>query len=117
VERGRIARALHDEALQTLTNALALVIKARPASPDAGLADQLVPALTHVGEQLRSAIYDLRLRGEQPFPQLLEELVEVHREMAVDCEIELDWGDGVPTGSVGASGVEVLRIVGEALTN
>jgi glucose-6-phosphate-specific signal transduction histidine kinase len=30
------------------------------------------------------------------------------RAMAVDCEIELDLGDGVPTAWIGAAGVEVL---------
>jgi signal transduction histidine kinase len=37
--------------------------------------------------------------------------------MLVDCEIELELGDGIPTGSLAATGVEALRIVGEALTN
>jgi len=115
-ERSRIARALHDQALRTLTDALALAIMAG-ASPGSETAGQLVPALTRVGEELRSAIYDLRLAADQPFPQLLGELVEVHREMAIDCEIELHRDDGVATGSLGAAGVEALRIVGEALTN
>jgi DNA-binding NarL/FixJ family response regulator len=32
-------------------------------------------------------------------------------------EIELDVGDGTPAGPLGATGIEVLRILGEALTN
>jgi len=72
-----------------------------------------------VGEQLRAAIYDLRLGGEQrtPFPQLLESLVAVHRAIAVDPEIELDLRGGIPAGPLGATGTETLRILGEALTN
>ncbi len=118
-EHGRTARAMHDEALQTLANALALAVQIRSASPDSGPATQLVPVLQLVGQQLRSAIYDLGLGGEQskPFPALLEELMGVHREMAADYAIELELGDGVPTGSLGARGVEVLRIIGEALSN
>jgi len=36
---------------------------------------------------------------------------------AVDCEIELDVRPGLPAGPLGATGIEVLRILGEALTN
>jgi PAS domain S-box-containing protein len=118
-ERSRIARALHDQALQPLADALVLAMAAREASPESGPAGQVVAALQRVGEELRAAIYDLRSNVEQndPFPELLEELVGVQRKLAVDSEIELDLGDGVPTGPLGAAGVEVLRIVGEALTN
>jgi PAS domain S-box-containing protein len=119
-ERSRIARALHDEALQLLADALMLAIAARSGSPDSGPAGQLVTVLQRVGEQVRGAIYDLRLGVEQDrsFPALLGELVGVQREMAVECDIELDMGEGVaPLGPLGAGGIEVLRILGEALTN
>ena len=43
--------------------------------------------------------------------------MDKHRAMVGDCEIQLEIGDGVPVGSLGVKGVEVLRIVGEALTN
>jgi PAS domain S-box-containing protein len=117
-ERTRIARALHDEALQGLADALVLATGA-PGTPDSRPNDQLVSALRRVGEQLRGAIYDLRLGGEEhkSFPELLEELVEVQRETAAGGEIVLDMGDGVPTGSLGDTGLDVLRIIGEALTN
>jgi signal transduction histidine kinase len=77
-----------------------------------------VPTLTGVGQQLRAAIYDLRLPGEEhkPFPELLGSLVALHRTMAGDSEIELEVR-GDPAGTMGTSGVELLRIVGEALTN
>jgi signal transduction histidine kinase len=35
----------------------------------------------------------------------------------VEYEIQLQVGDGVPTGSLGPPGIEVLRILGGALTN
>jgi signal transduction histidine kinase len=68
---------------------------------------------------LRSAIYDLRLQSEEhtPFAQLLERLVDEHRAMMGDGEIELEVGEGIPAGSLGVKGLEVLRLLGEALTN
>src|SRR3954451_11866683 len=115
-ERRRIARDLHDEALQNLTHALAPAGGARGAGAPP---DELSAALKGVGEQLRAAIYDLRLGGEQrtPFPQLVDSLVAVHRAIAVDPEIELDLRGGIPAGPLGATGTETLRILGEALTN
>jgi anti-anti-sigma regulatory factor len=52
---------------------------------------------------LRAAIYDLRLGAEEhkPFPELLEQFVEVHRSMAGNSEIELEIAAGIPTGSLG----------------
>jgi hypothetical protein len=46
---------------------------------------------------LRGAIYDLRLEGEHDllFPELLEALVELHREMAPESDIALEVHDGV----------------------
>jgi PAS domain S-box-containing protein len=118
-ERSRIARALHDEALSGLADALALAVATRRAPPESAPSSQLVAVLRRVGQQLRGAIYDLRQEEElqAPFPGLLEQLVAAHRARAVDCEIELEMRPRTPTGSLGATGVEVVRIVGEALTN
>jgi signal transduction histidine kinase len=118
-ERGRIARALHDEALQGLSAAIALAAAANRPPSESRLAGQLLPSLRRVGEQLRFAIYDLRIESEEhaPFVELVGQLVDAHRALAGDCEIELEIGEGVPSDSLGARGTEVLLIVGEALTN
>jgi DNA-binding NarL/FixJ family response regulator/two-component sensor histidine kinase len=121
-ERRRIARDLHDDALQDLAYALAeadLPLSAPDGSEAAQRLSRLVPALRRVGEQLRGAVYDLRLAGDEArtFRDLLEALVDVHRAMAPACQIVLDLEDGPWPGSLGRTGTEVLRIVGEALTN
>jgi PAS domain S-box-containing protein len=118
-ERSRIARDLHDDALQELTDALVRAERGRSAGLGPDAAQQLVSTLKRVGRQLRGAIYDLRLSDDvrRPFPEALAALVDVHRAMAVECELDLDVAWEPPTDPVGHRGVEVLRIVGEALTN
>jgi signal transduction histidine kinase len=118
-ERGRIARALHDQALQGLSGAIALTAVADRPPAESGLAGQLLPVLRRISEQLRFAIYDLRIESEAhvPFAELVEQLVDEHRAAVGDCSIELDIGEGVPSQSLGGTGTEVLRILGEALAN
>jgi len=121
-ERSRIARDLHDEALQDLAHAMsqAQLARAKLQEPElVGRMRRLSAALGRVEYQVRAAIYDLRLEEQQdrPFAELLESLVELHRTMAPDCDIRLDMGGGILSGPLGATGTELLRIVGEALTN
>jgi CheY-like chemotaxis protein len=88
----------------------------RWTQPDA--ADRLGSTLRHIGEQLRAAIYDLCLTDDtRPFPEALRALVDVQRALAVDSEIDLDIAGETAIGVLGNRGSEVLRIVGEALTN
>ena len=121
-ERSRIARDIHDEVLQDLSGALveARQLQSISESPEsARRLVRLVATLDRIGQQLRGAIYDLRLEGEQDelFPKLLESLVELHRGMAPECHIALEVHDGVLSGPLGERGRQLLRILGEALTN
>ena len=121
-ERSRIARDLHDEALQDLSGALVEAQQVRSISEEpepASRLGRLVATLKRVGQQLRGVIYDLRLEGEQvrPFSELLESLVELHRGMAPDSNIHLELADGGLESPLGKTSREALRIVGEALTN
>jgi PAS domain S-box-containing protein len=121
-ERSRIARDLHDEALQNLSSAVVEAEQVRSISegPEpASRLGRLIATLKRIGQQLRGAIYDLRLEGEQdrPFSELLESLVELHRGMAPDSNIHLELAAWVLERPLGTTSREVLRIVGEALTN
>jgi PAS domain S-box-containing protein len=118
-ERRRLARDLHDEALQELTYALTLAQAGRTDPTGPAVPDQLVSALKRVGQQLRGAIYDLRLEEQEDraFPQLLTALVALHGALAEDCELVLDVRAGLPGDPLGRRGSEILRLVGEALTN
>lgn len=109
-ESRRLARALHDETLEELGIALA---RAAAHGGDEGLVD----ALQRVGEQIRAAIHDLRLGDGQdrPFPTLVEELAQHHRARMPDCAVDVvcDLHVRLPSDMR----TEVLRILGEAITN
>jgi PAS domain S-box-containing protein len=113
-ERSRIARDLHDGALQGLTHALAVTGRHGSRRDD-----DVYAVLEQVGHQLRAAIYDLRLgqHGERSFSDALRGLVELNRKVAPSCEVALEMDGDLPSGSFGRRGTEVLRIIGEALTN
>ncbi|WP_166177083.1 response regulator [Rubrobacter tropicus] len=121
-ERSRVARDLHDEALGDLTYAVAEAQHVQSICTEEEAAQRLgrlAAALKRVGEQLRGAVYDLRLgqERERPFTDLLDTLVELHRTMAPDLRISTDVRDGLLSGPLGETGTELLRIIGEALTN
>src|ERR671915_367340 len=121
-ERSRIARDLHDEPLQELTDALVQLQQIHSVSKDPQQTQRLMrllATLDRIGPQLRGAIYDLRLDAEHEkiFPELLEALVELHRQMAPKSNIAYEVHDGVLSGPLGERGRQLLRIVGEALTN
>ena len=68
---------------------------------------------------MRGAIYDLRLGAEEqrPFGALIAELVDVQRAIAGERRIELETDQRLRDLSLGRTGAEVLRVVGEALVN
>jgi DNA-binding NarL/FixJ family response regulator/signal transduction histidine kinase len=110
-ERRRIARALHDETLQELSLATAAAARQEPT-------DGLLAALGRVADQIRAAVFDLRLgdREEERFPARLDELVARQRAIEPRHEIVVQL-DEAPEHLPGEVSVHLLRILGEALTN
>jgi signal transduction histidine kinase len=121
-ERARMARDLHDGALQDLTYGLAEVQVARKLSGNTELNDRLgrtVEALQRAGQSMRETVYDLRLGGERnrPFPRLVESLVERNLGMAPGYDVHLEVAGGFPSTPLGEAGAELMRVLQEALTN
>src|SRR3712207_9266122 len=87
--------------------------RVRAAPAGGGTADQsgLTAALKRVEQQLRAAIYDLRLEAEhdKPFSELLGSLIELHRTMAPDLDIRLDLPDGALEGPLKKAGRRETR--------
>ena len=121
-ERNRIARDLHDGALQDLSYALAETRHALSV-PEAPELDRrlgrAVEALERMGSELRGAIYDLKVEEERdkPLAEALQNLVELNRGMNPDLDIQLDVDGGSPASPLGGKDAELLRILQEALTN
>ncbi|HET7479394.1 MAG TPA: PAS domain S-box protein [Rubrobacteraceae bacterium] len=121
-ERRRLARDLHDEALQDLIYALHEV-EIMQITPDYGrrnpALEGIFSALQRSVDGMRGAIHDLRAGDvqNQPFPLLLESLIEQRRRMTPNCEIELIVQDDFPSVNLGAPGMDLLRIFQEALAN
>ena len=121
-ERRRIARELHDVVLQDLMYALQSmqVLQRMPEGVDrAGETERQVEALKRAVGGLRNAIYDLRLESvrERPLVSAVESIVEMNRQMGGGCQFELVVDDGFPAEISGPAGVEVVRVVQEALAN
>jgi signal transduction histidine kinase len=119
-ERRRIARDLHDVVLQDLVGVLQSLRLSDLHNKDSGLGLDLEEELQALGRAtlgLRNAVNDLRGEKERPFVKSVESLVELNRRLAPDCNIELLVEDGFPNRPPGEAGVELLRVVQEALTN
>lgn len=120
-ERSRLARDLHDEALQDLTYALAEIQSVQAISKELELGHRLeraAGALIRAGQGLHGAIHDLRLREEreQTLIELLQWLVKLNRQSSPEREIELSI-EGLPPPLPKETQVQLLRIVREALVN
>jgi PAS domain S-box-containing protein len=119
-ERRRIARDLHDVVLQDLSGALqglqATQVEAQGLKRNTDLNPE-IETLRAAVRGLRNAIYDLRLEGSQPFVRAVEALVELNRQLTPEREITLTVQDGFPPELPDGLGVEVLRMLREALVN
>src|SRR3712207_1725648 len=112
---------LHDVVLQDLMYALQSLQVAR-RMPEANRDEEMsrqVEALKRAVEGLREAVYELRLQSaqEQPLVRTLESIVELNRQMAPGCVFELAVDGMFPATLSGSAGLEVARIVQEALAN
>src|SRR5215210_1073408 len=121
-ERRRIARELHDVVLQDLTYALQSmqVLRRMPEGADrVEETERQVEALKRAVGGLRDAIYDLRLESarERPLIRAIASIVELNRQIGGGCDFELVVDEGVPNTISGPAGVELVRIIQEALAN
>ncbi len=121
-ERRRIARELHDVVLQDLTYALQSmqVVKAIPEGVDREEeAARQTEALKRAVGGLRDAIYDLRTESvrEQSLVRSLESIVELNRRMGGGRAVDLVVKEDFPEDLSAAAGIEVVRVVQEALAN
>jgi PAS domain S-box-containing protein len=119
-ERRRIARDLHDIVLQDLSGALQSLrlidLRFRRSGPEVDLTEE-IEALGRASSGLRSAVYDLRHEKERPFVESVESLVELNRQATPEREVRLVVEEGFPRELSGEKGVELLRVLQEALRN
>jgi PAS domain S-box-containing protein len=121
-ERLRIARDLHDGVLQDLSYTAAAMGLIMLEVEGTNLAEELqsaIDAVRRAARGLRDAVNDLRLEAEggRSLPELVESLVQRNRAMARGCEISLEVGEGFPAAPSGEVGIQLLRVIQEALTN
>jgi PAS domain S-box-containing protein len=120
-ERLRVARDLHDDVLQDLSYTAAAMGMMIFKAEGTDLAEDLqkaIDAVRRAAQGLRRAVSDLRLDEEdRPFHELVGSLVHRARSMDPDRDLRLEVKAGFPSRSLGAAGVEISRVIQEALTN
>jgi PAS domain S-box-containing protein len=121
-ERRRMARDLHDGAMQDLAYAMAETQIVQTLSQDPELnarIERKIEALRRVERELRSAVYNLRqeeARGVS-LVRSVEALAELNHQLGPGRKIVIDVGEGFPDELPEAVSKEFLRVVQEALTN
>ena len=119
-ERRRLARDLHDVVLQDLAGAVQAVQAAQVESVAPGMDSDLehaADALRRANQGLRNAIHDLRLEATQPFVRAAKSLVELNRQLTPERKIRFMVEGEFPSELPEKVGVELLRVLQEALAN
>jgi signal transduction histidine kinase len=121
-ERRRIARDLHDGALQDLAYILteAQIVKALSQEPElTARIERMVEFLRRVIRELTNAVYDLRQKEarEVSLFRSVEALAELNRQMDPERTISIETAEDFPEELPEEVSRELLRVVQEALTN